>query len=129
MRYTNREAERAAWLLTNLRHIAKVEQTPWPVIQRLLIHTGAWELIELHEAVRGGADEASDYCRAKLALPETELNPAPLLDGADLISHGVKPGPEFSVLIARIRDAQLEGKVCDKDEALALIDLWRSNEK
>jgi len=128
LRYTNREAERATWLLDNLRQIEQAELAPWPRIQRLLIHPGALELIELHEAIAGGGDEASAFCRTKLALPEQDLNPPPLVVGADLISHGVKPGPEFAILLARIRDAQLDGKVRDKAQALALVDQWQSEE-
>lgn len=128
LRYTNREGERATWLLENLRQLAQAELAPWPRIQRLLIHPGAGELIELHEAIAGGEDSSSAFCRGKLALPEEELNPSPLVVGADLIAHGVKPGPEFAVLLARIRDAQLDGKVTDKAHALGLVDEWRNEE-
>ena len=128
LRYTNREGERANWLLVNLPQLHQADAAPWPKIQRLLIHPGALELMELYEAVQGKSDTASEFCRTKLALPEQELNPLPLVDGADLIRHGVKPGPEFAVLLARVRDAQLDGKISDKAQALELVDRWRSEE-
>jgi hypothetical protein len=47
------------------------------------------------------------------------------LDGADLIRHGLTPGPQFSALLDRVRDAQLAEEITTKDEALLLVDRLR----
>ena len=36
------------------------------------------------------------FCRERLAWPAERLNPPPLVDGADLIRHGLQPGPNFA---------------------------------
>lgn len=61
-----------------------------------------------------------DLRRHVYALAQTGLNPDPLLDGADLIKLGLKPGPLFSRILTAVYDAQLEGSVTDQDDALAL---------
>lgn len=73
------------------------------------------------------ADEArlaSERVRVILDLyfaEPTRLIPAPLLSGRDLIQElGVAPGSEIHRLLAVIREAQLDGRVTSRVEALAL---------
>jgi poly(A) polymerase len=127
LRYTNKEIDRTAWLLSNFSEIAGAQDLPWPQLQRLLTHEGVEELLALHEAIAGPNDSALKFCRERLAWPAERLNPAPLLDGGDLIRHGLTPGPNFSILLEEVRDAQLEGKINTRDEALALVDRLRES--
>jgi tRNA nucleotidyltransferase/poly(A) polymerase len=126
LRYTNKEIERAAWLLVKLPHIADAAVLPWPKLQRILIHDGAAELLALGEAVAGPNDPALAFCRDRLAWPADRINPPPLVDGSDLISHGMAPGPRFAALLEEIRDAQLNGEITSREEALALADRLRA---
>ena len=125
LRYTNKEIDRAAWLLQKLPLIEQAHRLPWPQLQRILIHDGSAELVALHEAIAGPDDTALAYCRERLAWPPERLNPPALVDGSDLIRHGLAPGPEFSALLEQIRDAQLTGEISTRDEALALVDRLR----
>jgi hypothetical protein len=43
-----------------------------------------------------------------------------LITGKDLIEIGFKPGPEFSAIMEKIREAQLNGEIKSKEEALML---------
>jgi poly(A) polymerase len=122
LRYTNHEIERTAWLLAHRDDISNARQLPWPKLQRLLTHPGAVEVLALHEAIAGTDDAALAYCRERLAWPAERLNPLPLVDGSDLIRHGLAPGPVFAGLLEQIRDAQLNGEIHSRDEALALVD-------
>lgn len=124
LRYTKKEGELAGWLLKHVAVVGRAHETPWPDVQRLLVHPGAQELVALHEARIGNVDEGAAFCRAKLQLPAETLNPLPLVDGADLIAHGVQPGPTFAELLEHLRDAQLEGRIADRQQALALADEW-----
>jgi poly(A) polymerase len=54
-------------------------------------------------------------------LPEEQLKPAPLVTGADLIAEGYEPGPRFAEMLAEAEDAQLEGRVGSREEALAMV--------
>jgi poly(A) polymerase len=63
-----------------------------------------------------------DYAAAQLqALGNEQIKPALLLSGEDLIAAGYKPGPGFREMLTAAEDAQLEGEVTTKDDALALI--------
>jgi hypothetical protein len=112
--------------LQQLPAIAQAQQMPWPRLQRVLTHEGAFELLVLHEAIAGSADPALAFCRERLAWPPDRLNPPALIDGAALIEHGLAPGPQFAPLLEQVRDAQLEGRIQTRDEALALVDRLRT---
>lgn len=122
LRFTNKEVDRTAWLLCHRPLVAQARELPWPKLQRILTHEGAAELLALHEALSGADDRALAYCRERLAWPAERLNPLPLVDGSDLIHHGQQPGPHFAKLLEQVRDAQLNGEIHSRDDALALID-------
>jgi poly(A) polymerase len=68
-----------------------------------------------------GALDYYDFVRAKQReIPPGQLKPKPLIDGRDLIAAGYKPGPGFSQVLTDVEDAQLEGRVASREEALAL---------
>ncbi len=60
--------------------------------------------------------------------PEAHLRPAKLLGGQDLIAAGFTPGPAFGPVLHDVEDAQLEGVITTREEALALaLDLLASS--
>jgi poly(A) polymerase len=72
-------------------------------------------------ASHGGLD-LYNFARSRYEeIPQEEVRPALLLTGRDLIEAGYKPGPEFKLLLALAEDAQLEGRIRTKEEALAFI--------
>jgi poly(A) polymerase len=63
-----------------------------------------------------------NFTREKMkALPPEEVRPKPLVTGEDLISAGYSPGPQFKEILAAIEDAQLDGKLQSKQEAMQLV--------
>ena len=63
-----------------------------------------------------------DYAREHYyAAPPEEHKPAPLLTGRDLIDAGLRPGPRFKQLLSDIEDAQLEGTITTRNEAINLL--------
>ena len=122
---TNDETERSNWLADHALSLDAVGTMPWPKLQRLLIHDGARDLVAL-QAARVAAGEASaptvERCREYLAWPREKLDPPPLLTGDNLLAHGVPRGPLYRVLLEQVRDAQLEGHIANRDEALKLVD-------
>jgi poly(A) polymerase len=122
LRYTNKEIELAAWLLSRLSVAAAAPELHWPEVQRVLVHDGARDLAALLEAVAGPDDPALAFCRERLAWTPERLNPPPLVDGAALIAHGLAPGPDFSRLLELVRDAQLRDEIATPAAALALVD-------
>ena len=123
-RYTNKEIERTAWLVEQLTTVEKADGLPWPRLQRALVHTGIEELLALAAAAWGPEHEGLQTCRQRLLLPPEKLNPPLLLTGDDLVAHGLRPGKYFGELLAAVRDAQLEEKVIDQQQAFQLVEHW-----
>jgi poly(A) polymerase len=51
-----------------------------------------------------------------------------VITGEDLLRHGIPPGPEYRALLQHVRDAQLDGEVRTKAEALELVDRLRGKD-
>jgi len=63
-----------------------------------------------------------NFTREKMnALPPEEVRPKPLVTGEDLISTGYSPGPQFKEILSAVEDAQLDGKLHTKHEAMQLV--------
>lgn len=66
--------------------------------------------------------ELYEFCKSELERLSAEmLKPEPLLRGRDLISLGLKPGPEFKAILEKIENQQLEGLLNTKEEALDYV--------
>jgi poly(A) polymerase len=126
-RLSNHESDRAAWLVQHSGELADASGRPWSQVQRLLAAPGGPDLVALAEArakATGGSLESVLFCRGKLALPRTELDPPPLVTGDDLLAHRVNRGRRYAELLKRLRDAQLDGLFADKQAGLRLVDQW-----
>lgn len=126
---SNADSRRVEWLLANQEALADARHAPWSRLQRLLVERGSEELIQLAEAVRRAKGEGIadlEYCREMRALSPDKLNPVPLITGDDLVAHGVAPGKLFQKLLEATRDAQLDGRITSREEALALVDRIRA---
>ena len=53
-------------------------------------------------------------------LEKSEFAPVPFVDGHLLTLHGLTPGPEFKRILNAVYDAQLEGRVKTREDALAM---------
>jgi len=124
-RLSNQQTGRVAWLVDHRGTLAQAPAVPWSKVQRLFTAEGIHDLVALEEAIaRAGSLDlgATAWCRAKLQQPPEVLNPPPLVTGDDLIAHGIAAGPRFQVLLERVRNAQLDGEVRTREEALELVD-------
>ena len=62
-----------------------------------------------------------DFCMSALGtIGEEEMRPRPLITGHDLIEMGLEPGPLFKEILGAVEDAQLEGTISSRDDALGL---------
>ncbi len=119
-----RDFERAGWLLEHCAVLAEARRLPWSRLEPILIHEGIGELLSLGDAMAAIGQLERDelvYCRERLSLPPEKLNPPPLLTGDDLIQLGVPRGRLYSTLLHKVRDAQLDGQITDRAQAVALV--------
>jgi tRNA nucleotidyltransferase/poly(A) polymerase len=122
-RLSNDESKGAAWLLAKEGIIRRASRVDWPALQALLIDESVEELLLLARAVASTLQDNTDeieFCRQKLSLPSSELNPEPLITGDDLRREGMVPGPAFRHILETVRNAQLNGDVESKQQAIEL---------
>ncbi len=124
LRFTNKEIERASWLVTNLANVEQAPDLPWPQLQRIAIHDGASELHTLAIAALGAEHPGVQEFQATQRLPAEKLNPPPLVSGDDLLAHGLRPGRNFGKLLTAIRDAQLMEDIGNQQQALEFAEQW-----
>jgi poly(A) polymerase len=53
--------------------------------------------------------------------PPEQVRPPRLLTGDDLKELGLEPGPQFRSLLQAVEDAQLDGRLNSKEEALEFV--------
>jgi tRNA nucleotidyltransferase/poly(A) polymerase len=129
---SNAETDLTTWLIGNEAVIRTARNSPWPSVQRLLVHSSVGPLLQFASAVArvlDGHNEAIEFCRTQLELPVDQLDPPPLITGDDLIAHGVPRGKEYRLLLTAVRDAQLERRIVNRDQAISLVDELRRNAK
>jgi poly(A) polymerase len=126
LRLSNDERERVEWLVEKHQILADSERLKPAKLKTLLVHPGIDELIALHraDARASGRDEAAiDHAvrlRAEWAAAGT-LWPTPLLNGHDLQAMGLAPGPLFKQLLDKVWEAQLDGTLKTREEALDFV--------
>ena len=94
-------------------------------LKMLLVHKGIEELFALHRAdaqASGREVEHVDYAvQMRREWDEMgELAPQPLLTGNDLLEMGVAQGPIYKILLEKVREAQLDRVIVDKEGAVAM---------
>jgi len=69
-----------------------------------------------------GLTAAYDFVMQKYNdFEEEEIKPAPLISGRELIEMGYKPGPLFSDILNFVEEAQLEGEITNRQEAIEAV--------
>jgi poly(A) polymerase len=127
LRLSNREVKLASWLLDATATIGDGDDLPlrpWSQVQPLIAHDDAFLLADLSRARadcgRGNAAAAA-WVTTQIARPRGEIDPPPLLTGADLIAAGVAAGPQMGNLLARLRGMQLDGEITTREQALEWV--------
>ncbi|MFM8434918.1 MAG: hypothetical protein ACKOBP_06170, partial [Planctomycetia bacterium] len=68
-----------------------------------------------------GSAAVAAWVTEQAARPRAELDPPPLVTGADLLAAGIESGPEMGAILARLRTLQLDGQITTRVEALARV--------
>jgi poly(A) polymerase len=66
------------------------------------------------------AQRIADLQPELIELSKHEIAPPPLIDGDDLIAAGLSAGPKFRQILDAVYDAQLEGRISTREQALNL---------
>ena len=125
LRFSSEQTAQIEALIAHHMRFKDTGQMRESTMKRFLRMENFAEHLELHrlDCLSGnGRLDTYKRMRARLEeLSEEELRPKPLLTGRDLIEQGYAPGPSFGKMLAFVEDAQLEGRVQSREEALALV--------
>ncbi|MGE5192266.1 MAG: CCA tRNA nucleotidyltransferase, partial [Deltaproteobacteria bacterium] len=125
LRLSNDESDDIAWLVGHRDGLQDAAAWPKCRLKRLLARPLVHELLALeraHAAAANASPADIEFCDTYLrTTPKEEIDPPPLITGDDLVRLGLHPGAQFKELLERVRDAQLNGEVKTREEALALV--------
>jgi len=125
LRFSNEQISQIKALIAHHMRFKDSGQMRESTMKRFLRMENFTEHLELHRLDCLSSNGKLDTYKRVLArlaeLGEEELRPKPLLTGRDLIELGYQPGPSFGTMLAAVEDAQLEGSVQTKEDALALV--------
>jgi poly(A) polymerase len=127
LKLSNAERERVEWLVEKHQFLCDPWQLRPSKLKETLAEPGIRELLALHRADALAWERSAahvDYCEQLLRQwTEADLNPPPLLTGNDLmVLRRLEPGPLFGRLLQAVREAQLDGTVTTREQALELVD-------
>ncbi len=125
LRFSSADSAHIVDLVAQHMTLGAVREMRESRLKRLLRNPHIDDHLELHrvDCLASHGDLGNyEFCRQKLAtLGDEEIRPPRLLTGDDLMDLGYVPGPIFSTILERIEDAQLEGEVGSREQALALV--------
>ncbi len=124
LRLSNDETERIVWLEEHAGAIDGAPEFSLSRLKRLLSHPFFLDLLAMNRArceATGAPLSNVEFCENYLrTTPPEIINPLPLISGDDLIRNGLRPGKQFKILLDALRDAQLENRIANFDDALRL---------
>ena len=125
LRLSSRETERVVDLVRHHLRFKDFPRMRRSTQLRFLRMEGFDEHLELHRLdCFASHGDLTNYEMARRMLAETpaeQIKPASLLSGDDLIAQGYKPGPVFKQILQAVEDAQLEGRIQSREQALQLV--------
>jgi poly(A) polymerase len=124
-RMSNEETDQVCALVANHMRFGDVKRMKESTLKRFLRLPQFDEHLELHRLDCASSHRdlsLYDYAREKFTtMPAEQIRPEPLITGHDLIAAGYKPGPQFKEWLTAAEDAQLEGTITTKEQALELV--------
>jgi len=124
-RLSNEETDQVCTLVANHMRFANITRMKDSTLKRFFRLPRFEEHLELHRLDCMGSHRGLDlynFAQEKLrSLPPEQIRPVPLITGDDLIAAGYQPGRQFKAWLTAVEDAQLEGSIGTKEEALALV--------
>jgi len=125
LRFSHDDTQQIVALVANHLRFKDVGQMRVATLKRFLRLPRFDEHLELHRLDCLSSHrklDAYDFVQRFLAeTPPSQVRPERLLTGEDLKELGFAPGPVFSAILGAVEDAQLDGQVRSREEALALV--------
>lgn len=125
LRFSHDDAEQILELIRHHMRFMDLPRMKLSTAKRFLRMKRFDQHLALHRvdclASHGGLESYELAERMLQEIPEEELRPEPLVRGQDVMALGIRPGPKIRELLSALDEAQLEGSVRNREEALALL--------
>ena len=126
LRFSSDDTEQVLALVDNHMRFGHVTRMKESTLKKFLRMPGFDEHLALHRAdslASHGNLSTYRLIQKKLAeIPPAEIRPAALVTGDDLIAAGYEPGPRYREILEAVEDAQLEGRLLSRDQALEFVE-------
>lgn len=125
LRFSNDDTAQIASLVANHLRFKDVPQMKRATLKRFVRLDRFDEHMELHRldcsSSHRNLENYEFMLRFLAETPPEEVRPIRLLTGDDLIGLGFRPGPEFREILDAAEDAQMEGSIETRDDALIWV--------
>jgi poly(A) polymerase len=125
LRFSNDELEQVSALVENHMKFAEVTRMRESTLKRFMRLPCFDEHLALHrmDCLSSHGDlSLYDFVKKKMEeTPVEEIRPPALVRGQDLIAAGYKPGPAFKEILSAVEDAQLEGRLQSREQAMEFV--------
>lgn len=125
LRFSTEDTEQIVALVANHMKFKDVRDMRKATLKRFVRLPKFEEHLALHRLDCLGSHRSLDHYdfvqNFLRDTPREQVQPERLLTGDDLIRLGYKPGPAFSGIIRELEDAQLDGQVTTREEALEFV--------
>ncbi|HJY86882.1 MAG TPA: CCA tRNA nucleotidyltransferase [Candidatus Acidoferrales bacterium] len=125
LRFSNDDREQITALVANHLRFKDVPNMRPSTLKRFVRLTRFEEHLELHRldclASHGQLDTYELVRRFLAETPRDEVRPERLVTGEDLKGMGLAPGPLFRQILQSVEDAQLDGRLATREEALSYV--------
>ncbi len=122
LRFSNEDTEQIETLVANHLRFKDVVQMRTATLKRFVRLPRFEEHLELHRldclASHGSLEAYTFVQRFLLETPPEKVYPPKLVTGDDLKGMGLVPGPRFKEILLAVEEAQLDGRLQDRESAL-----------
>jgi poly(A) polymerase len=125
LRFSNDDTQQILALVANHMKFKDVAQMRKSTLKRFVRLPAFSEHLELHRldclASHGRLETYQALQRFLAETPAEQVSPPRLLTGVDLQDMGYVPGPHFQRILTSVEDAQLEGLLQSRDQAVLFV--------
>jgi poly(A) polymerase len=128
LKFSGEETERVAALVAQHMRFIDVFEMRTATLKRFVRQPNFDEHLELHRmdclASHGKLDSYEFVRRFLAETPAQAVRPHRLVTGDDLRAMGLAPGPAYRQILEAVEEAQLEGKLITREQALEFVREW-----
>jgi len=125
LHFSNDDTEQILALIDNHMRFADVQRMKESTLKKFIRIPHFDEHLQLHriDCLSSHGDLTSyNFTQEKIiTMPPESVRPTPLITGQELIAAGYVPGPLFKEILGAVEDAQLEGRLHSKEQAMQFV--------